>query len=255
MSIFWSKVDTYQDVKANLSKYTLYLLIIGSFLFTFFNPRFSILEKTFWANYSNIIVFVPGGFSFLLIYFFEFHDKVYDRYLIQWRKRYDLRFILPKLVRPYRCKIDRDFIDVAQDNRDEFMKHLFYPFVGDREPEKTIGKNFKVRFYESILKYWITQINEVIILFWIIFVFVYYFFSQPIFNHEAPTNYLILNLLFLIIAFITNKAIRNYWIMPQVKKKTSDEIEEIHKNHSEGLEEEIEYINSEFDLCYGKEEN
>jgi hypothetical protein len=65
-----------------------------------------------------------------LIFYFEMHDKIYDRYVIKWRHFYDLDFILPALTRPFTCDMDARFYLVAEHNMYEFMKP-YYEFVGD----------------------------------------------------------------------------------------------------------------------------
>jgi FlaA1/EpsC-like NDP-sugar epimerase len=162
-----------------------------------------------------------------------------------------LRFILPKLVSPHQNKIDRNFYETAEKNRNKFMQHLFYTFVGDRKSDKTVDINVRVRFYETIMRYWITQINEVFLIFWTVFIIVYFFLPQLLFSHKAPKIFLFKSLLAIIVLFCINRIIRKKLVIPQVKEKTSDEIEEIHKNHSQQLESEIKYVHDKFDLSYG----
>ncbi len=44
----------------------------------------------------------------------------------------------------------------------QFQKRLYYPYVGDRNLK--IPKNKLVRFYEVVIVYWLTQINEIVLL-------------------------------------------------------------------------------------------
>jgi len=248
----WSRrIETYQDLKTNLGKYTFYTLILEIPAFLWFNPKFELLKELLNLKYQY--VFIPTALfaSFFLISFFEFHDKIYDKYLIRWRKSYDLQFILPKLVSPHQNKIDRNFFETAEKNRDKFMQHLFYTFVGDRKSNKTVDINFRVRFYESIMKYWITQINEVFLIFWTVFIIIYLFVPELLFSHKAPKVFLFMCLLAIIVFFCINRILRKKWAIPQVKEKTSAEIDEIHKNHSQQLESEIRYVHKKFDLSYG----
>ncbi len=164
--------STYQKVKADLHLYTFGLLVVISFfLYSFLLPAG---QKRFFATIFGIISpidFVGGtvftliviGVSFASIFLFEVHDKVYDKHIVRWRYYYDLDYVIPTLVRPFANKVDKRFFDYARDNRYDFMKQLFYPFVADGVGEYRIEENYRVRFYEGALKYWITQINELVL--------------------------------------------------------------------------------------------
>ena len=105
----------------------------------------------------------PFVLGYFLVVFFEVHDMVYDRFIVKWRYYYDIDFILPRLTRPLANKLSSTFYIQAERNKYEFMKP-FYVFVGDGDGEFRISANLRVRFYERILKYWITQISEILLL-------------------------------------------------------------------------------------------
>src|SRR5713226_94585 len=68
---------------------------------------------------------ITGWFVFLswfLIFVFEVHDKVYERYFIRWRYFYDLDLILPTLTRPFGPALDPQCFDTAGGHLYQFMK-------------------------------------------------------------------------------------------------------------------------------------
>ncbi len=245
----------YQDVKANLGWYTTIVMVVVGFLFYTFilNSSHRQVADTFFGNFQSFKIvglggiMVFGGFiGWLLVFVLEIHDKVYDRYFIRWRYYYDLDFILPFLTRPFTNNLSSRFFSIAQDNKDDFMK-VYYHFVADYEHEHKIKENLIVRFYESVTKYWITQINEIILFFLLLMIFSYYsFFENSVLSLERiiNINYII------VVSFLVNRdAIRRS--KKTIRKRTSDQIEDIHSTFRTELENELIKIHNKFDLIYG----
>lgn len=247
--------NNYQDVKANLQWYTsIILVIIGLLFYLLVLPvEHRQIVNTFFGNIppSQIIgsAIVIGLYEFLgwfLIFYLEIHDKIYDYYFVKWRFYYDLDFILPCLVRPFTHKLDKRFFQVAQNNRSDFMK-LFYYFVGDGKHNPKIRDTLLTRFYENITKYWITQINEILLFILLILTFIYYFIYS---NLALPLNTIVLLNFIIEALFIVNR----FGVLQSRKKvrlATADEIEDIHDRFSSELEEELKKLHQKFNLEYG----
>jgi len=246
----------YQDVKANLNWYTTIILaLIGFILYLFFlPPEHKQTLNTIFGQIpssqivgSGIILAIFGFIGWLFVFCFEFHDKVYDRYFVKWRFYYDLYFILPYLVRPFAHKLDKRFFDEAENHRDDFMKP-FYHFVADYEHEHKIKQNLIVRFYEIVTKYWITQMNEIMLFLLLLVNFAYFFVYTCL---KIPLNPIVVMNFIVMVLFLLNRlAVKKTKI--SVWKATSDEIEEIHNSFMDELDEELRKLSKKFNLNYGK---
>lgn len=233
------KYDTYQDVRKNLFQYTLpFLIAAGFFCYFFILPETNqqnavkLLEK---VSESQLVKDILGtgvglGLFTTLAYFLteilKVHDKWYDRYIIRWRHRYDTEFILPKLVQPFANFLNYRFYESAKNSTKKFQEQLFYPFVGDSDFK--IPKNKLVRFYEVITVYWLTQINEILLLILVSLVFIYRFAGPA----DVVYRTMLLNVcLGLNICFLLNR----YWrrcSLRNVKIATEDEIQAIHDDQN-----------------------
>jgi len=239
-------------VKSNLQKYTAIILVFsGLAVYVFVLPE---SHRQFLETLSGRIPSFPliglGIFGavfwllgWILICGFEIHDKFYDRHVTKWRRYYDLDFILPALVRPFAQKLDKRFFDEAGDHKYEFMKP-FYHFVGDVDPK--IGKNFIVRFYESITKYWITQINEILLFFLLLLTFAYYFVYR---SFALPLEDIVIAEIVIVALLVTNRAFV-LTARRAVRLKTADEIEEILVKFPNELEEQLKGLHAKFNLKY-----
>lgn len=246
----------YQDVKANLRWYTTIILaIIGILFYSFVLPdrHQQILNSIFGKVLSSqivgsgIIMVFFGFIGWLMVFILEIHDKIYDRYFTKWRSNYTLYFILPTLVRPFTNNLDRRFFSVAKKNKYEFMKPFYY-FAADYEHEHKIKMNLVVRFYEAVTKYWITQINEIILFTLLLLIFVYYFVYLRL---SIALNAIVIMNFIVAILFLTNRwAVRI--TKEEVWKKTLDEIEDIHRRFLNELEEELKKLHEKFGLNYGE---
>lgn len=246
------KPKTYQDVKKTLIYYTIFILNAINLLFYFFilspNQRncvdslLGILKEPFSVVGAGISIIIFTFIAWLLISIFEIHDKIYDKYFIKWRYWYSIDFILPRLFRPFANKLDERFLEEAQQNIYNFMK-IFYYFVGDYEPK--IKVNRVLRFYEKIIKYWITQINEILLLFSLITIIILRHFSDPKYYNVIFNGLIIVILIFIINRFFVKATIIS------VREVTNDEIEAIHKNYLPDLENELKELCKKYRLNYG----
>lgn len=167
--------ETYQDVRHNLFLYSTPVLIIAGF-FTYFCVLPAALQrvvvrvleyvsnteplKGILGTAAGVIVF--AGIAFLLTEIIQVHDQWYDKYIIRWRHRYATDFILPRLLQPWAGRMNYRLFEAVDTNVRQFQERLYYPFVGDRDLK--IPKNKLVRFYEVVTVYWLTQINEIVLL-------------------------------------------------------------------------------------------
>lgn len=189
------------------------------------------------------MVAILGFVSWLLIFIFEMHDKIYDRYVIKWRYYYDLDFILPTLTRPFACDMDPQFFFTAQQHMYEFMKP-YYDFVGDGERKYPITKNLLVRFYESVTKYWITQINEILLIGAFVLDWVYFFIYRSL---QLPIDMVAVWSLTLPVLFFINRIAAAHF-RNSVRRSTLDEIEDIQRLYPEQLREAFRDLHSKFNL-------
>jgi hypothetical protein len=244
---------TYQDVKKILVHWTTVLLAIISFLIIFvyltssqrssiWNFIANLCKNNEWitALLSVIIVgfvgFIYHWISFVLINFIQIHDLIYDKIFIKWRERFDIELILLKLTDPFKTKLPRNFNDFAKKYRYEFMKP-YYHFVGDGKPG--IDQNTRIRFYERITMYWVTQLNEIFILLLLLITPTLILLRVPLSFDIFSFCVFILSLLF---AMLLNRwLIRKTVIYAQ--QTTLDEIEEILKKTENRKYLEKEYLN------------
>jgi hypothetical protein len=247
--------NTYQQVKANLHWY----MVVASALFAILTYFFLVPDihrraiVRFIASHTSdsmphlvtsaSLVALLGFVCWLSIFIFEVHDKIYDRYVIRWRHYYDLDFILPTLTRPFTCNMDPQFFRAAEKNIYEFMKP-YYAFVGDGKRAFPITKNLLVRFYESITKYWITQINEILLIEAFALDAVYFFIYRQL---QLPIDRIAIWSLVLPIAFSLNRIAAVQSRIP-VRRATLDEIEDIQRRYPDRLKEAFQELHTKFNL-------
>jgi len=183
--------------------------------------------------------------AWLLISIFEVHDKVYDRYFVKWRYWYSVDFIFPLLFRPLTANLPKRFFEVAREHVHEFMK-IFYYFVGDYETK--ININLVLRFYEKVTKYWITQINEILLFLSLAAIVILRHFLS-IRCDVAFKSLIVISLVFIINRIFVKLS------RISVRGATNDEIEDIHNNHLSELEEKTKNICKELGLIYGSQED
>jgi hypothetical protein len=227
--------DTYQDVRNNLFKYSApCLAIMGFFCFFFVLPPSeqkcitSIFEfiskvqpwKEILGTGIGFSLFV--GIAFLLTEIFQVHDKFYDKYIIKWRQRYAIDFILPRLIQPFSSSLNYRFYEEVEIRTGEFQKELFYPFVGDRDLK--IPKNKLVRFYEVVTFYWLTQINEIVLLLAGIMVIFYRWMGPDDLQYRTS---LLTSGIIIAVVFLLNRCLAHA-TLSKVRSATADEIRSIH---------------------------
>jgi hypothetical protein len=227
--------DTYQDVRKNLFRYSLPFLI-GAGLFTYFfilpsDHQHKIVKLLELVSNSSLgkgllgvglVSSVFAVIAFLLTEIFQVHDKWYDRYVIKWRHTYATDFILPRLVQPFACHLNYRFRELAEIHTRDFQEQLFYPFVADRDLK--IPKNKLVRFYEAVTVYWLTQINEIVLLMLGGLVVVYRFVGPAEIAHMTK---LVTVSVLLAIGFLLNRLWRRHSLR-KVRTETEEEIRAIH---------------------------
>jgi len=243
----------YQDVKTTLVWYTCTVV----FTITFIICLFLFEEKfTAWCKQIKEIesllklggfgvgeLLFSGFFGYVLIFLFEIHDKIYDRYIVRWRYFYDIDFILPRLTRPFAQKLSRSFYYKAEQDKTTFMQP-YYVFVGDGDHEFKIKDNLILRFYEKILKYWMTQINELILFFVFVSVVVLKFWSS------ITTDKLFVILIVCVVLFLLNRFFVSI-TRSSVRYATVEEIEAIHSSFSNQLDKELKDLHEKIGLEYG----
>ncbi|KKM59261.1 hypothetical protein LCGC14_1548380 [marine sediment metagenome] len=243
--------EEYKDVKANLRYYTTFIIVILSILlyiiYIGIDPG---IVKTIEALiFSSVIIFLLNGLSWALIFIFEIHDKWYDRHFVKWRLKYDVDFIIPTLIRPFLKNIDPRFFDIYENNLEKrfiLMENCFYEFVGDHAGENKIKKTKIVRFYESSQKYWITQINEIIMIFFIIINFFIYIFNG--FIGVLLNKIIIVNFIFIFLFIINRYLVKKF--RKETRFATKDEIREIHATRLSELEVQVKLTHKAFQLPY-----
>lgn len=224
---------TYQDVKNNLVYWTIVLLTFSSvYIYLVFldaSTKKDIIEIINKVG-ENPLVSTAGGAALLviyvgvstfLIYGLQIHDKIYDKFFIKWRDAYDLEFILPKLIEPIKQHLPENFFDFASKYKYKFMKP-YYDFVGDEK--KGIEENTRVRFYERVTWYWITQLNEIFTIILITGTLIYFIISN---NTGLSPNMISKAILSLLMFGVINRGFGGYF-RKTVREATIDEIEEIH---------------------------
>jgi hypothetical protein len=253
--------DTYQDVRRNLFRYAIPSLIIAGF-FTFFCvlpvPTQEAVVRSLefvsntqpWKGLLGSGIGV-GGFAFiafLLTEVIQVHDQWYDKYIIRWRHRYATDFILPRLIQPWASRTNYRFFEEADANIRRFQERLFYPYVGDRDVR--IPKNKLVRFYEVVTVYWLTQVNEIVLL-TVSAIIVYYRFLGPV--DVSYRTILFNDLVIVLVAFIVNRA----WArssLSKVRRATEEEIAAILDNSDLRSDLEVRFsdICKDYSIPYDK---
>jgi hypothetical protein len=229
--------DTYQDVRKNLFFYSTPSLIIAGF-FCYFcilppNHQKAVTDLISYVSKNEVLNGVLGGLggvvlfssvAFLLTEIFQVHDQWWDKYIKNWRYYYAIDFILPRLVQPFACHLNYRFGEEAEKHVREFQEDLYYPFVGDRDVK--IGKNKLVRFYEVITRYWLTQINEIVIISLGIVIAIYAYRGPA---DSAYRGLLLKDCGILVLAFLLNKWLTRV-ALGKVRRATEEEIRAIHED-------------------------
>lgn len=189
----------------------------------------------------TVLIVLLGWF---LVFFFEVHDKGYDKYVVRWRYRYDIDFLLPTLYRPFEGRLDQRFWTEAARKPYEFTKP-FYEFVGD-SAEHRINENLIVRFYERITKYWTTQIIELLLIALFLIGFAYFIVYEVL---DLPlTRLMILNYVVAVL-FVVNRGLVRA-TRSQVRRATAEEIADIHRRYKDELDAAVADLHDSQGLNY-----
>lgn len=135
------------------------------------------------------------------------------------------------------------FFEVARSNTRAFQEQLFYPYVSDRDA--LIGKNKLVRFYETITPYWLTQINEIVIVVLIVAVAAYRWFGPDDLSYRTS---LLTSAIVLAAVFVLNR----FWArscLKKVRRATIDEIDAIILDHKPDLGTRLTRLCNEFSIA------
>lgn len=187
-------------------------------------------------------VFVVGVLAAVLVFFVRIHE-LYDQYVVRWRVRYDLDVIVPTLVEPLIERIDPAFLVVARDRRREVM-NLYYHFVRDGKP--LISENLVLRFYLRILRYWLTYLNEMALIGFVVVVVLSLAVSW---GEGADLRPGALGLCISIVLIVMNRWLMGVW-RKSVERATGEEIENIHEEHLPELEERLQKLHARLNLTY-----
>jgi hypothetical protein len=130
----------------------------------------------------------------------------------------------------------------------QFQEKLYYPFVGDRDPK--IPKNKLVRFYEVITIYWLTQINEIVILGLTSLIIGCRYFGPTDLTYRSLLGK---DLIAVVIVFILNRV----WVrasLNKVRRATEEEILAILDTPELqiDLEQRLEQLCKYYSIPYGK---
>ncbi len=245
--------ETYQDVRRNLFLYSTPVLV-GSGFFAYWlilpGSHREVINKLF-ANFpaeswlkgaSGVVLF--SVIAFVLTELLQVHDKLYDRFVVKWRFRYATDFILPRLIQPFACHVSRRFHDIAEKNIRQFQEKLYYPYVGDRD--SLIGKNKLVRFYEVVTIYWLTQMNELILLFLLLLAVAYRVIGPT--NPEYRAS--LLDAVLIIVGALVANRVWVYLARNKVRQATDDEIDAIIEEHREDLGRRIRSVCEEYGIPF-----
>jgi hypothetical protein len=247
------KYDSYQDVRQNLFRYSIVPLNVSGFLFFHGilpnNFQDWLLSLIKWVTSSQIFHYLSGFavltfLAFFLTEIIQVHDRWYDRYIIKWRFRYATDFILPRLVHPLASKLNYRFHKVAEENIGDFQERLFYPFVRDRD--NRIAKNLLVRFYEKVTVYWLTQVNEILIVTLLPIGLCFAWFTPVDPQYQ---NRLWKTIIALIVAFVLNRI----WAKSSrenVRLATEEEIKAIHSQYLVDLETALKEVCRDYGITY-----
>lgn len=232
------KYEKYKDVRSNLSGYTALLLLLVSVVWYFVilipshqsnvNKIYSLVQANDVVTYG-LKSFTMAGICALIAYLFieviKIHDDFYDRYITRWRKHYAVDYIIPVLVSPLANHLLPRFYLDSVTHTGKYQEDLYYPFVGDGN--QTFNRHKVIRFYECVTPYWMTIVNELVLIANLVFVIAY-----SLFFDLSPNQ--IVKLFYVVITLIGLFALNRIFIgrtLNSVKAATREEIFEIHSNH------------------------
>jgi hypothetical protein len=246
-------LSTYANVKTNLCwAAAVFLAVIEFFsLMWLFTPG----QRDWVLHYGNQIglsqvvsvagVFVADYFfAYWLVTAFRVHE-LWDTYVSRWRRDYDVDFILPRLVEPFAAEISEQFAAKVRLQRDRAMSVLFYHFVRDEDP--VIGKILIVRFYDAIFNYWVCQYVEIALALIVVELLALAAGDQ---SQGAAWTYLLPWIAGAVVLLVLNRIVIRSLVLPRVRARTGEEIDEIHVEHLPELQQQISKLNGLLGLSF-----
>jgi hypothetical protein len=253
--------QSYQDVRKNLFWYWLGVLVVGFLGLSFVLPdahrrAVESLVKRMAAGtpLESVAGVTVGGVvlvavAFLLAEVLKFHDLWYDKYVTRWRQRFSGSSIFPRLVEPFISRTPPGrLITEAERNAAKFLERLYYPFVGDIDGK--VPKNKVLRFYEAVTVYWITQINEIVMVFLAIVVGLYAFGYHARVDHGYAIRLLQTLVTLITLLFLNRVFVR--FAVGSVAKTVDEEIAAIHEDPRllADLQKRLKSVCSDYSIPY-----
>lgn len=187
-------------------------------------------------------VFLVGVIAVILVGFLKVHE-LYDLYVIRWRAHFDLDVIVPKLTEPLIERLDPSFLVVARSKRREVM-NLYYHFVRDGKP--IVSENLVMRFYVRVLRYWVTYLNEMVLL---VFAAISLLSAAATWGEGAEIYRPLVGLGVALVLLLVNRWLMGVW-RDSVERATEEEIENIHEEHLNELSTRLEMLHERLKLTY-----
>lgn len=251
------KYESYQDIRRNLTWYTIVPLVAFELLIYHWGFPSAVrraVDAWFaslptqgpWKEYLSGIV-LSAIAAFALVEVIKVHDRFYDKYFVRWRRRYDIDFIMPRLLRGFWHRLTPTFEERLRTDLPTVMEELYYRYVGDRDTQ--IRRNLVVRFYERMTIYWMTQINEIIIALTFLVVLIIRSFAPVDLADRA-------RLLDLTLALVLMFALNRVWVRTArsgVQAATNAEIEDLVAKHASDLDNRLRALCRRYSLPYASD--
>jgi hypothetical protein len=256
--IWVARPKVYQDVQKSVHFFTVwFLLLLGALVYwlelppahrRLFGSVFGAIKHAETAIGTGLVMAGVVALGWWLIFDREIYDKWWDKHVVQWRYRYSVDFIIPRLYRPFDDRLGPAFYKRAEERPREFLQP-FYFFVGDDDHPMHIPPNFVTRFYVRVTKYWITQVVEVFTVLALLSAVPYAVYYGL--NHVPTGRLLAFVLIAGLLLFFNGMVARSALV--GVREATEDEIEAIHSdpNRLAELEKRTEQLCSQFALSFG----
>jgi hypothetical protein len=235
-------LDTYAAVKNNLVMLTVALLATVEFvtLTWFLTPgqRGWVLQYADQIGVGQIasgvgvvgILAADGVVAFSLVELFRLHE-LWDTLVSHWRVRYDVDFILPRLIKPFDSSISEHFWAKVRLDRSLAMTMLYYKFVGESEP--VVRKTLVVRFYGAVRTYWLCQYLEMALALVTIELGL---FALADHIQQHRWEFLVPWIAVSVLLAVANRYAIHKLVLPRVEAATGEEIDEIVREHRTELE-------------------
>lgn len=143
---------------------------------------------------------VTAVLGYFLADVLSIHDTIYDRYVVGFKRRHDIHFILPHLLSPFSSCVPRAFtvaVESQYDATDEskIVNELFYEFF---HSDPKLSPQLVSRYIRALTRYWQLQLTEVALLTWLLAFYLYSFAFSGAMGGEAIATPLIVFLMFIV---------------------------------------------------------